>query len=800
MARRTADQLKDELTDPKWRQKFVAICNLLEMLADCIIADSYIVSDELNSAIRLSQSGTEVMTQLTTKHGVNPKDARLACALDLGHEDLFIDVEGTDIDKLAAAINAGVKKDAIRFPFIFGRQLYDAYASSFEDEREALTNQETIRLLDQLPVGVYQYGEFVVGPYGLQKSLESRRIPASRRVPAYHCHRPTCHILHRVTLETGTRAPIHQARDKLERYLQDTDRQQSEWWNFAFEIDEQSGSFYADRRSGVLLPLVGDSLDDAELRLLVNHLLDTTDGEVRRAITPFIEVKNAVTATEKMNRAQLLQIVLIAREEVIALALDRLVYNGAIEVPRGDIRRPVVNQHVRSGAFRLQAELGRHGVRFVSKNPGLAFLRERRLLNKLYDRSPEDLQELQWQLRGIDIDDLDEKLENFLHTRSPVDALRRLVLARKTNMLTACREVGVENGESMSDDELIDTMLWKLGFPIDLNEDPHATFWKKHERLWALTQSSSIGTSDRFREVAAVHFTELEGLLADSLAFTAWALLVDHTEHSQPFAYDDHDDRRKGLEQLQVAWTSVGTSKKAVNYAADSSELFDLIDGFRVLAVYLEDCCDRSEEYARPNAEFPEYDGKTDLMKYLLRSKLPFLNLSRPSQERIIEGLTEISRSMAEAEVSRVRNDYAHYRRTPPDISKMEKALEAIRYSVTKIENLGFCRLLYSPSSEFTDQWGQSNHEFVGPRSYEHVFTRPTPYDWMGLPSLHEPQYLMRAASFGDPNEVLRFTRRHRSAFSEMWTNFPNRRKRGPGAPATEEEPAHKSDAELSAN
>jgi hypothetical protein len=113
------------------------------------------------------------------------------------------------------------------------------------------------------------------------------------------------------------------------------------------------------------------------------------------------------------------------------------------------------------------------------------------------------------------------------------------------------------------------------------------------------------------------------------------------------------------------------------------------------------------------------------------------------------------------------------------------------------MENLGFCRLLFVPAAVSTDRWGQSRHEFIGPRSYEHAFGRPTNLDWMGLPRLSEPQYLMRAASFGDPNEVLRFTRRFDSAFAQMWAGYPHRRRAGAGNPSIDEQPSHQTDVEI---
>lgn len=802
MVGRTVEDLKAEHRDEAWRARFVEISDLVELLGDCIIADDYVVPDEFNAAIKLTDAGHAALDRLTRKEKVNAKDARLMCALTLGHDELFVDVDAMDVEKLAGIIHSEILESSIQFPFIWGRDLYDAFAEMFEEEKDVLTNEETIRLLSKLPVGVFQYGSFTIGPYGLRRSLSHRSLAGRRRVAAYHCAVPACQAIHPAALQTGQSASVNRDRDKIESYVQSLPNEPSDWWAFAQSLSGLADAQFGDQRAGVLLPLIGDTLSDGELRSLVRELFDSTRGGLRAAVSSFLTVGAAEAAVAAMGRAELLQLCLIAEEESVAAALDRLVQKRDIRVPKGDIRRPVINRNSRSGAFQLRAELGHYGVRFISDDPGLAILRERRLLNKLYLREPGgDEAELEWQLRGIDIEDLDERLEYFFQTRAPAAALERLVLARRSNMITACHEVGIDSDVAMRDEELIEALLWKLGFPIHDADDPHREFWRRHEQLWALTQSSAIGNSERFLEAAGPYFTQLEGLLLDSLAFTTWALLVDHSRQEVAFAYDDHEDRSAGLTLLQSAVPMGGGDAREYrpDFIGERIELRNLIEGYRVLANRLDECRTSRDQYLRPADEFPPYDGKTDLKRFVLRSTIPFLDLSYPSQDRIIDGLTLIASTLIDAEVFRVRNDYAHYRRTAPDVKRMEQALEAVRQSVTRIENLGFCRLLFTPGTVVTDRWGQSRHEFEGPRSYEHAFSRPTSLDWMGLPLLSDAQYLVRSASFGDPNEVLRFTRRFDSEFGAMWSNYPKRRRSGPGAPPAEDQASHETDVEIGA-
>lgn len=793
---RTAKQLAAQYQQPEWRRKFVDLSDLLQVLGDCIIPNDYSVPDDVNSVLVLTQAGTQMKDRLIRKEHVPGKEAHLMCALTLGHDELYLDVDTTKIDRLRELIEKQLLEGKIKFPYSYGRKLYDAYGRLFEDEKDVLTIDETWRLMEEVPNGVYQYGKYVLGPFGILTSKAERHIRFSRVVPAYHCAQSTCHAVHQVRLSTGYDAPINDERMKLHRILDETSERASDWWGLALEVEDYARAYYADSRSGTLVALLGDAVSDKELKALLAHLLDKTRGQFREATGSLIKPGPAVQMVAALEREEMQQLILLAPESAISQGLDALVRSGEIEVPRGEVRRPVTNTRRRSGAFQLSPELGHLGVRFVSDDPGFASLRQRELLNRLYLRDNQtDTEELDWQLRGFDSDDLDERLENFFRSTNPRTALARMILARKTNMIAACEFVGLEDGADLSDEELVETVLWKLGFDVRTEYDSHRTFWDLHQRISALTQASrisGIGESETFRGVASSFFTELEGVLADALAFASWVLLVDHTSQPHPFSYDDSADREAALLRLQEAHDRSSNDVEEFHYVGDRTELYPLIRGFGILAKELELVAKTSEEYARSIDELPEYDGRTAVKQFLFKSRVPFLNLTASSRIRMIEGLQSVSSTMlSPVEVHQVRNDYSHYRRTSPEIDRMARALDAIARAVGELENLGMARLLCFPAGYESDAWGRSKHRFSGPRSVEHLFARPSKFDWMGLPGLQTSQYIVRAAIFAEPNEVLRFTPRFESEFSRLWSDYPLRRKNGPtfNLPAEESGP-----------
>lgn len=797
MATRSAKELMHTYSDHAWRHKFIDFFDLMEILGDCFISDHYTIPDDLNNAIHLSEAGKLVMSRLTRKEKVSPKEARLMCALSIGHEELFVDIDSINIDQLKNSIHTQLMDSSVRFPLVHGRELYDAYAKLYEDEKDTLNTTETQRLLDCLPTGVFQYGKYVIGPFGIHESLGTRSIESSRRVPAFHCERLTCHQVHSVILQTGD-APINKDRDKLTKYLQDLG-QGSEWGKFAADLRGFKNSFFSDSGAGVILPLLGDALSDDELRMIVIELFNNTKGALRSQVEFFLKVQNAHETVKDLNRAQLLQIALLVREADLSSTLNRLVQSQKIEVPSGDVRHAVISRNRATGAFQLRAELGHYGVRFASIDSGHALLRLKQLLVKLYNLAePSEIQELEWQLRELESADISERLETYFRSNSPEHVLRRLVLARRSNVVLACHELSIEDYDQLNDDELVSTLLWKLGFRVGEEADPHLSFWKRHEHLWALTQSTGMGQSATFLEVASPYFRDLEGLLLDSLAFTAWALTNDHSRAPQPFSYDNESDRVKGLTQINMAKQAVRPiDRKPTDYTTEKVDLHDLINGYIIFSEYL-DLIRKDENWKQRAAEdFPEFSGKTDLKIFKFSSTIPFQNLSTSSQERVVTGLKEIYQVLTENEVTLVRNEYSHYRRNLPDIQRVEKAMDAIRSAVTKLENLGFCQMLFKPSNVTTDEWGHKKIQYKGPRSYQHTFTHPTPYDWMGLPELTHSQFLLRSAFFDGPNEVLRFTRRYQSHFSRLWEEYPNRRKKGKNPLSELESPEHKSEANV---
>lgn len=777
-------KLAEALPTTDQQQRYARFIDLMRMLGDCIIAADYAIPDAMNESIHLSSAGESMMNKVATAKTdrIPAKEARLLCALAVGGDDLFIDVERTDIDRLAESISQQIVDGRIKFPANFGRETYDAFASLFEEPENLLTYEESQRLLDATPAGVHQYGQFVTGPYGLHLSASNRQISTGQRVDAFHCSNTMCDAVHRVHLTTSRDALINSHRSRFSEVLDEDDSSKIDWFGAADDIRDIDAVIFADAAVGVVASLIGDALSDDELRRLVAHLFDTTGGDLRDRVKPFLDVRDAAATVEPLDRAELMQIALLADEGSLHSALDVLVEETKIRVPRGEVRRPVVNRDHRSGAFGLQPELGRHGIRFSASDPGFATLRLRQVLGGLFDlTSADDVEELNWQIRHIDGESIDERLDTFFRVTDPAECVERLVMTSHKHVTRVAKSLKLTEGLASDDATIVERVLWKLGYPLHAEEDPRHEFWRLHERLTGLTKAShSPGSRDteEFLGVASKFFRELERYLSESLAFTAWALLHDHSEDPNPFQYGLEADHARGMEFVQAAADASDDPVMSFDFMSEKLDIYTLIRGFGFLSRFLEAHIKRRDEYARPDDQLPAYARGSKLKQFPFRSTIPFLNLTRRSQERISTQLVAVSQAMQRGKVNEIRNEHQHYRRTASGVEQIEAALREIELSMRGLEASGFGLVEFRVDDAIHDRWGRSEYYLAAPRSARHVITRPSSFDWLGLPDLEAPQYVIAAATFAEPNEVLRFRRRLDSDYTQMWVNYPSRRRR----------------------
>lgn len=781
----TLNELMTTYGDAATQDRLLQLMNLRTILADCIIDKSYRVSEGLHTPLALTPYGTTVAEQVRKK-AAPFYESRLLCLLELIGRDLLIDPIQTNITALKNEISKQIKNFSLRLPFRGARVLYDKFAIHHNEERYSLSRVETQELLADTPQGVFQVGKFVTGPYGLLTALESRHLPPTLALPLQHCSDLSCDVVHHVNLSTDHEAEVNEHRSTISKILERHGEMKA-WRLFLETFATPASQLLDDTRNEPLLVLAGDAFSDMELRTVLAAILDNDGGKLRPIVSPLGVTGRSEDAVGNLNRAQLLHLLYLATSQDVRQAIDRLVFNGSIHVPTGETRQAVVNKHVLVGPYRLFAELSRRGIRTCASGANIAPLRLRRLIEQMYNLDQtEDREELAWQLREESAEALEEKLRRYVQLHDPREVLERLVLARRSNVIVASERVGFHEELTKNDAELIDSLLWKLGFPLDDYLDPNEHFLKLHDDALLALRQHSVGSEQHFQEklrsATVNYFVTLEGVLQDSLCYTTWALTCDHVTGDRPFVYREAVDGPAALDML-TRTSQNEDGDHAVSFDEKNS-LYALCRGFEILSRALAVAVAEMDSYRRTDERQFRWAGRQSLQRFPFTHTMPIIDIMADSRSFIMTELAGISKTLVAAEISELRNKLLHIRRGATELEQVRSGLETVREVLARLESNGFCRLMYKLSSRTTDAMGRERVLLSHNRGYEAEIYLPSNYEWLGLPPVRRPQYVMTTARVSSDGQVLRFLHEPSSAYAEMWEGFPTRPQFSPSAGA----------------
>jgi hypothetical protein len=782
----TDDQLADLYHDESFRQALTRLLDLRLLFEECIITSDYKITQQMYDPLVLTDEG-ERMVEKFRRRGVPYPQARFICFLDMLQTGLLVDPVATDTDRLLAVASKQVEDGHVRYPYTFGRLLYDKANDLGLNSKTRISYRDTLELLDGTPQGVFQVGSFVCGPFGIVESSHPRRC-RPRMLVGYHCSDQTCQALHHHSIETSRDAEINENREKTEKILTKEYPSASDWPSYFRRFPDFLGRPYDDFSGDTLPYILGDALSLGELRQLVGYLLDNTQGRLRTFWRERAGLNGpAARIVDGLNAAQLMQVCLAASDEDIFSALDALVASGVIYVPTGEVRRPVINASRTGGAFDLRPQLSRFGVRIQPSDKAFAALRLRRLVRQMYrfDKE-EDRLELAWhlQLRDEGTDTLDAVLEQYLQSSTPRQAVSTLLLARRSNFIIAADKLMLNEKILSTDEDRINAVLWKLGFTAEDLLDPHARFWVLHEKMLNLTRQSPINPlgpdEEQLRSQAVNYFVALEDLLKDALLYSTWCLTFDHYSSPQRFVYRPHLAKEISLrllkERADLDTDDDGRPRLVID---DKMTLYPLTRGFGLLADALRSFQSRTEDFVRPDNRIPLWLRSQSLERFPFVHTVPFLDLLPDSRADVLESLEEVSRRFVGADVSEARNEWLHPRRKGGQMDRLRGSLDAVRDAVEMLENKGFSRQVYRRTKTERDEAGRSTIVLSDSRGQELVVFRPSGFAWLGLPGLDTPQHVMSAARFAEPSEVLRFRTEEDSEFARLWTGYPTRPRRG---------------------
>ncbi|MFE3740401.1 hypothetical protein [Streptomyces sp. NPDC059134] len=774
----TGSELHEKYANFEEQKSILRLYGLSHFMGTSVLTGRYKVPVLLHDPIALTPYGELVCRRLMRNFKL--AEARMACFLTFFHEELLIDHANTDIEALIVAFNGEVQAGKVLHPFIWGRELYDKAFDLFPQEPDVLDHAESIKLLQDSPRGVFQQLDLLTGPLGILRSCQMRSIPPSTRIPLYHCAKRSCTAVHGTYLNTAD-SQVAKAQEKLDDILAKEYGAPSAFFEFFAEAEDTLSGYYGDRDCASEGALLGECFTEEELDFVVLESLKGKSAPLRDALSRNdIAVGNPVEFVNSLSRAAKIQALLLMRSRDLFACVDRAIYTKQIDIPEHEIREPRIVR-IASGFYRLSLECSRYGVRVMPSDPSLALVRLQRIILAIYPLSePGASKELHWRLRKVQGSTAEEKLQRYMEKEAPAEVIQHLILVGPESFSIAADRCGLtaSDVEDMEDKELLNILLWKIGFSV-VSGDESTGSLQRHRESFAQAVAAYSGYSEsekyEIKRESAPLFSSLEKALDSTLSFSAWALTFDHWSAHPRFDYYLSDARSHMAELLNSA--ARGSSRDSVIYDSQGrNTLFPLISGFTRLRSYLEQVTSETERYRRPARDMPSYAQHAELTPFPFLHTLPFLDLSSDSQDKILDLLKEFTKILEDGGVADVRNRLQHQREDFPKEDELLRCLRAIGSFLDSIEISGLCPTLFKSTGNSRDSAGRSSYSFKDYRGRDYVAKRPSGVGRAGLPGLLTDQFIVPVANLNSTTEVLRFSVGARSNYTELWQEWPKYR------------------------
>lgn len=791
MTWRNAQQLAAEYSDPEYLAAFGAHFSLSRFLANGIVGDDYSPGGDFTEYVTLTEYGEKWAANVRQRFtSISPSELSLALYVEFYHSDLFIDPLATNQKSVEKFLDDQVTMGKLVHPWVYGRILYDRFFDLFPDATKTLTYDQARSLLEGTPSGVFQLQDYLVGPFGLLRSSQRRELRPMRSLPLWHCSDLSCSALHPVHLQTG-HCSITDVTTFLRTEAAKVEGPASEWAGLYSHHDlDGSPSYFDDLHTHDIPGLLGNGFTLDELRLICENLLDSDSKAIRERLPDTKRVRTLMAAppakiVQSLDLAQALQMILLGEDHSICKVIDSLVDAEKLHIPPTEIRN--AGTRPRSGSwFSMAVDCSRLGLRTVSyrKRSSVAFARLRRLVTKLYASEPK-LGQLEWKLRHVDGQSLFEKLDSYLHNTEPSVAVSSLVFADPECFATALGDYGIATPHSPIDEtteqRLIEKLLWKLGFDVKLYPEHNSTFWRRHEALLA-TARTDLPYSERDKEAirsAAVNFfVSLEEILDHSLSFSSWALFSDHYKDTQfEFSLPKARKRMAGvLDGREI------TKDAPLRIDANGlNTLYPLIEGFAQLSMACKEHLEMdASAHARADQELPGFHQKTELDLFPFVHTILLLDLRAYDQQRIIDLLHSVARTLEQAGICDIRNRLEHKREDFPVQEQIETALDAAARCAEKLERSGlYPKVSYHRRSE-SDHHRRTKHVFQDYKGSELILNSPSQYRTALSLNLNAPLIIVPSMTIGESTDLIRFVLVEESPYVQLWENYPRRRSKVP--------------------
>ncbi|MFC6608509.1 hypothetical protein ACFQFC_15810 [Amorphoplanes digitatis] len=156
------DQLLDRYSSAEFRTALRRLLDVRHLAEHCIITSKYKITQPMYDPVALTAEGQRIVEKMV-KRGIPYPRARFICLLEPLQADLLVDPLATDINRLVEVLSKQVASSSsvkqsdeqvIRYPFTYGRLLYDKCHDLGFNAKNQISHRETLELLEGTPQGV----------------------------------------------------------------------------------------------------------------------------------------------------------------------------------------------------------------------------------------------------------------------------------------------------------------------------------------------------------------------------------------------------------------------------------------------------------------------------------------------------------------------------------------------------------------------------------------------------------------------------------------------------------------------
>jgi hypothetical protein len=740
---------------------------LAHFIENCVVKDNFKPRPEYSNHIRLSELGDHVFRKVSQRSARSTPLLRLALFQRTFCNEGALISKDIDVLTLASVIDEDLKNQKLYLPYIYGRDLHDLWAEDVS-ETTKVDAKRSIDLLKQTPIGVYQAGRFVSGPYGLLTSSVSRNLLPTRLIPGYLCTDPACPDVHKFLLKTGENhawTRINSAVDSvlLAEYPTENAAMQMLSRQISLGMAADVDRF---KSSSALIDLLADAMSLEELQYVYYSVIRPrlSDRGYRTDLTKKVGIFGDPTKfVESLKQPDLLQLLLLHSDSEIERAVDVAIADEKILFSETEVRGHKF-QRRRSPVI---AEMGRNGIRF--RGPNLSgytteslFSVLRQLYLKSNSRNPEDLA---FQLELPPSDHPEDNLRAAVHQFDVEELIRNSIASNRATAVETGNILNISQLEQKPAEQIVSVVRWKIGLPAE-------------SQFVGLQKVASFGgdlklalENNEAEEVIRGHianlFVELESALFRSISFLTWALTTDHYQSKRRFAYDPIRD--------VVALSFIDTyapSGDPLNqlHPEGRSTLVPLCASFSRLANALQSL--DPENHLRPAERYPISSRVSD-QPFLWRHLIPFFDLTQTSQENILAYLREISSLLQQQSVVDLRNASQHGNRALPGTREVYEGLRLINTTRDLLEKQGIYPHLFTLDGDSSDLTGRRAVTYTdGTQNF--TILLPSGYAPPRMPSVARAILAIPAALTASVG-MLRFTLIGRPGPDPFWDDWPKR-------------------------